>query len=78
MNSTVLDKSVGLFIVIMRYPMSVIDHKDGSSRANLQVWKGGLPPLERRRRDWLLQLSSYSPTAQALACFHSEYSFASY
>ena len=29
MNSTALDKRVDLFIVIMRYPMSVIDHKDG-------------------------------------------------
>jgi len=37
----------------------------GSTRTNLQVGKGGLPPLERQRRDWLLQLSSYSFTAQA-------------
>jgi hypothetical protein len=44
--------------------MSVIDHKDGSSSANLQVWKGGMPPLERQRRDGLLQLSSYSPTVK--------------
>jgi hypothetical protein len=38
--------------------------KATSSPVNLQVGKGGLPPRERRRRDWLPRLSSYSPTDQ--------------
>ena len=69
MNSAALDKRVDLFIVVMRYPMSVIDHKDGSSRANLQVWKGGLPPLERQRRDWFTSAFKLQPHRSSLSVF---------
>src|SRR5437868_15041060 len=56
--------------------------KDRSSLANSQVRKGGLPPLERQRRDWLLQPSSSSPPVKPEVfhlekkCFHLEGSFA--
>src|SRR5437667_6202775 len=55
--------------------------KDRSSLANSQVRKGGLPPLERQRRDWLLQPSSSSPPVKPEVfhlekkCFHLEGSF---
>ena len=42
-------------------------HQDGSGLADLQVGKRGLPPLERQRREWLLQPSTSDFTQQLVA-----------
>ncbi len=49
-------------------------HKDSSSPANLQVRKGGLPPLERQRRDlftlaFKLQHQPAKPESASLRTF---------